>query len=156
MDELERLVAERECARLTHRYCRFADFGQASRLAELFTQDGVFSLPGRVLTGRSEIARTFAEREALDDLRTAHLCSTIDVEVENRHSARGWVYLSLHRRWREAGSSGPARSALPAVVAAYEDEYSAASGTWLIASRTQHVLFEDPDDPGWNRPVSGR
>ena len=45
MDRLETLLAERDCERLTYRYCRFADCGEASRLAELFTEDGVFSTP---------------------------------------------------------------------------------------------------------------
>lgn len=156
MNEVERLAAERDCVRLTHRYCRFADFGQASRLAELFTEDGVFSLPGRILTGRSQIARTFTEREALTDLRTAHLCTNIDVEVRSPESAHGWVYLCLFRRWREAGSEEPALSSVPALVAAYEDEYSKGHQGWLIRSRTQHVLFEDPDDPGWTRPTPDR
>ena len=60
MDRLETLLAERDCERLTYRYCRFADCGEASRLAELFTEDGVFSTPDMELRGRLEIAKTFA------------------------------------------------------------------------------------------------
>jgi hypothetical protein len=152
MDDLERLVAQRECERLTHRYCRFADFGQASRLAELFTQDGVFALPEMVLTGRSEIARTFAEREALTDLRTVHLCTNLDVEVLDEQNAQGWVYLCLFRRWREPGSKAPVSTTAPALVAAYEDTYAWTDDRWLIRSRTQHVAFADPADTGWTRP----
>lgn len=152
MDDVTRLVAQRDCERITYRYCRFADFGQASRLAGLFTADGVLSLPGMLLSGREEIARTFAQREALTDLITAHLCTNIDVEVIDGQSAHGWVYLCLYRRWRAAASTAPAVSSAPAVVAAYEDVYAMESGHWLIRSRTQHVLFADPEDPGWTRP----
>lgn len=155
MDELEMLVAERECARLTHRYCRFADRGEASRLAELFTEDGRFEVPGMVLRGREQIARTFARREALTDLQTLHLCTNLDVEVLDGSTAHGWVNLCLFRRWRDEGSTEPVPMTTPSLVASYDDEYTRVEGRWLLASRVQRVVFADPSDTGWNRP-SGR
>jgi hypothetical protein len=154
MDELGRLLAERECERLTYRYCRFADFGQASRLAEVFTEDGVFDTPDMTLAGREAIARRFQRREALADLRTLHLCTNIDVEVADECSASGWVYLSLFRRWRDTGSTAPVPTTVPSLVAVYEDGYARVDGRWLIARRTQHALFADPSDTGWERPAS--
>lgn len=153
MDALETLLAERDCARLTHRYCRFADRGEASRLGEVFTEDGLFETPGLVLRGRSEIARAFAWREALTDMQTLHLCTNIDVEVLDRDSARGWVNLCLFRRWREAGSTAPVPLTAPSLVAAYDDEYARVGGRWLLASRVQRVVFADPADTGWVRPT---
>jgi uncharacterized protein (TIGR02246 family) len=154
MDRLETLLAERECERLTHRYCRYADFGQASRLAELFTEDGVFITPGLTLRGRSDIARAFARREALTDLQTIHLCTNIDIEVVDESSARGWVNLCLFRRWRDAGATEPVPTTAPSVVAAYEDTYRRVDGGWFLASRRQRVVFADPSDTGWVRPDS--
>lgn len=152
MDRLEALVAERDCEKLTYRYCRFADGGEASRLAGLFTEDGVFATPDLELRGRPAIAETFARREALADLRTLHLCTNIDVELLSRSAARGWVNLCLFRRWREPGSPGPVPVTTPALVASYEDEYERVGGRWLFASRVQHVAFADPTDSGWTRP----
>ena len=152
MDALEALLAERECERLTYRYCRYADGGQASRLAELFTSDGVFSTPAMTLQGREEIARRFAEREALTDLRTMHLCTNLEVEVLDASAARGWVNLCLFRRWRDVGSSAPVPVTAPSLVASYEDAYARVDGRWLLASRTQRVEFADPADTGWTRP----
>lgn len=152
MKTLDRLAAERSCQRLTYRYCRFADFGRASRLAEIFTDDGIFTTPEMTLSGREEIARAFDRRAALDDLRTIHLCTNLDIEVLDEQTARGWVYLCLFRRWREPGSSGPVPRTSPALVAAYEDTYAVQDGTWLIRSRIQHVAFVDPSDTGWIRP----
>jgi large subunit ribosomal protein L3 len=40
MDLLERIAAERDCARLTYRYCEAVDLGHASRLADVFAADG--------------------------------------------------------------------------------------------------------------------
>lgn len=152
MDALAHLAAQRDCERLTYRYCRFADFGHASRLAELFTEDGVFATPEMTLRGRLEIARTFAERESLTDLQTLHLCTNIDVEPVREDAAWGWVYLCLFRRWKPAASSGPVPVTMPSLVAAYEDSYVRRGGEWLIARRSQRVLFADPGDLGWVRP----
>ena len=152
MDALETLVAERDCTRLTYRYCRFADRGEASRLAELFTEDGLFQTPGMVLRGRAEIAHTFAQREALTDLQTLHLCTNIDIEVLDATTARGWVNLCLYRRWRDAGSSAPVALTTPSLVGSYDDAYARVDGRWLIVSRVQRVVFADPSDTGWDRP----
>ena len=154
MDPLETLIAERDCERMTYRYCRFADRGAASRLAELFTEDGVFATPGMTLRGRDEIARTFAEREALTDLQTLHLCSNIDVEVLDGTTARGWVNLCLFRRWRGVGATAPVPITTPSLVASYEDIYARVDGCWLLATRTQCVFFADPTDTGWERPLA--
>ena len=152
MDALETLVAERDCARLTYRYCRFADGGEASRLAELFTEDGVFQTPEMLLRGRAQIAATFTEREALTDLQTLHLCTNIDIEVLGPSTARGWVNLCLFRRWREVGSTAPVVVTAPSLVASYDDAYAQVGGRWLLSSRVQRVVFADPLDTGWVRP----
>jgi len=152
MGHLETLLAERDCERLTYRYCRFADCGEASRLAELFTEDGVFTTPDMMLRGRLEIARTFAEREALTDLQTLHLCTNIDVEVRDESYARGWVNLCLFRRWRDSGTTAPVPVTTPSLVAAYEDKYVRVGGRWLLEARTQRVVFADPADTAWTRP----
>ena len=152
MQILDRIVAERNCERLTYRYCRYADFGEATRLAELFTEDGLFATPDMTLRGRDEIAHTFAQRESLIDLRTIHLCTNLDVEVVDEQTARGWVYLCPFRRWREPGSTAPVPSTSPALVAAYEDTYEVVDGKWLIRSRIQHVAFADLADTGWTQP----
>jgi hypothetical protein len=153
MDRLETLLAERDCERLTYRFCRFADCGEASRLAELFTDDGVFATPDMTVSGRLEIARTFAQREALADLQTLHLCTNIVVDVVDEAFALGWVNVCLFRRWRDADSVAPVPVTAPSLVAAYEDTYARVGGCWLLATRTQRVVFADPTDTGWVRPA---
>jgi len=111
----------------------------------------VFSTPNMTLRGRLEIARTFAEREALTDLQTLHLCTNVDVEVLDQSTARGWVNLCLFRRWRDAGTTAPVPVTTPSLVAAYEDAYERVDGRWLLATRTQRVVFADPADTGWLR-----
>ena len=59
---LDALFAKRQSARLSHRHLPHARLGAAARLAELFTDDGVFALADRTLAGRAAIAppRLFA------------------------------------------------------------------------------------------------
>jgi hypothetical protein len=150
VDAVDRLVAERECVALSHRYGRFADLGEAGRLAEVFASEGEFVTPDLHLRGRSEIAAWFRRRQALTDLQTVHLCTNIDIELEGPDRARGWVYLCLFRRFREG--AGPVPRTQPALVGVYEDRYVREEGTWLIAERRQQVMFADPEDTGWVRP----
>lgn len=152
MDDVEQLLAIRDCERLTYQYCRYADLGEAERLAEVFTEEGLFKTPGMTLRGRAEISRTFAQRAALKQLQTLHLCTNIDVQVLDDSTARGWVYLCLFRRWRTTEAIDPVPVTAPSLVAVYEDEYSRVKADWLIASRIQNVLFADPSDSGWEPP----
>lgn len=149
MDDVQQLVAIKNCERLTYQYCRFADLGEAERLGEVFTEDGLFEVPGMTLRGRAQISRTFAQRAALKDLQTLHLCTNIDVQVLDDSTARGRVYLCLFRRWRSANSPDPVPTTIPSLVAVYEDLYARRGAQWLIESRVQQALFADPTDTGW-------
>ena len=147
--EVEQMLTERACQRLSHRYALFADRGHASRIAELFTPDGVFEAQGMTLTGRDQIRTTLRRREDLLALRTIHQLTNIHVEVTGPTTARGWVTLCLFRR--VAGGEGePATDTRPVLVGHYEDSYEERDGEWLIHSRRQHVHFRDPEDPGWD------
>lgn len=149
MDDIERLVAERTCERLTYRYCQVVDFGHASRLADLFTEDGVFDNRDLRLTSREQIRRVFSEREHVRELRTRHVCTNILVDVLGPTEATGVVYLCLFRRRGPVDWSIPVASTLPVLVGSYHDEYARVDGTWLISSRVQQAPFVDPDDAGW-------
>lgn len=152
MDDLAGLLAERDCERLTHRWCRYADTGAADRLGELFTENGVFEAPGMVLRGRGEIRAAFARRAAMTDLRSLHVAVVLDVEVDG-DDGHGRVHLCLFRRWRESGEGGPVPTTVPALVAAYDDVYRRTAEGWRIARRVQDVVFVDPDETGWVRPA---
>ena len=153
MELLHRIAAERECERLTYRYCEAVDFGHASRLADVFAADGVFEAGGLHLVGQEEIRRVFAERELVRELRTLHVCSNLRVDVLDE------VY--GHRR-RLPHAVPPARVGglvrarpddRPAVIGSYHDHYVRTADGWRIASRRQEVVFVDPADTGWS-PVA--
>jgi hypothetical protein len=149
MDLLERIAAERDCARLTYRYCEAVDLGHASRLADVFAADGEFAAGGLHLVGREEIRRVFTEREQVRELRTRHVCTNLHVDVLDEVTATGVVYLTLYRRRGSADWSVPVPTTAPALVGSYHDRYVRTGEGWLIARRRQQVVFVDPSDAGW-------
>ena len=150
MDLLERIAAERECARLTYRYCEAVDLGHASQLADVFAEDGVFEAGGLHLVGREEIRRVFTEREQVRELRTRHVCTNLHVEVLDAASATGVVYLTLYRRRGSEDWSVTVPNTAPSLVGSYHDRYARTSDGWLITHRRQQVVFTDPADAGWS------
>ena len=63
MHDSERLLIERECQRLVTRYCHYVDHGDAAKIAELFSEDGVWTGPGVRMQGREQLAQGFGLRE---------------------------------------------------------------------------------------------
>ena len=41
MEAIDRFLIERECERLVAQFCHYVDHGQAQRIADLFSEDGV-------------------------------------------------------------------------------------------------------------------
>src|SRR5215211_758680 len=63
LDAVERLVAERDCERLMVDYARRLDLGEPERVAELFTDDGVWEMTGRLrFEGKDQLRAAFATR----------------------------------------------------------------------------------------------
>ena len=56
MDPMQRLLAERECERLVYRYCHLIDHGEAAKVSDLFTDDGVWASPEVTRDGKDKIA----------------------------------------------------------------------------------------------------
>jgi hypothetical protein len=147
---LDRIAAERECERLTYRYCEAVDFGHASRLADVFAEEGIFDNGDLRLVGREQIRRVFTEREQVRELRTRHVCTNIHVEVTEPAAATGVVYLALYRRRGPEDSSVPVPETSPAVVGSYHDAYVRTGEGWRIAARRLDAAFADPSAAGWS------
>ena len=103
MDALARLLIERACERLIVDYARFVDFGEASRIAELFTEDGVWESEGLRMEGRSAIREGFARREGVRRRVSRHACTNVAVDVISADEARGLCYLINYRFDRREG-----------------------------------------------------
>jgi ketosteroid isomerase-like protein len=97
MDDLERLLIERACARLVTEYCHFVDHGEAAKIADQFTEDGVWTSPENTMSGRDAIRRGSQIRQDNVERMSRHICNNLLVDVIDENNAKGVVYLTLYR-----------------------------------------------------------
>jgi len=140
MDDAERMLIERACARLVTQYCHLVDHGEASRIADLFTDDGVWASPENTMTGRAEIARGFSARERNQRRMSRHVCNNLLVDVESETAASGVVYLTLYRHDGEEGRATSPVGA-PALVGEYRDAFEKTADGWRFKRREIVVSF---------------
>jgi len=145
MDDDQRMMIEHECERLVMRYCHLVDGGEAGRVPELFTDDGVWASPGTRLVGRDELSAVMNHRQARRDLRSRHVCSTFVCDVIDEDRATGVVYLSLYRREGVPEHEGPVGMSGPAMVGEYRDEFVRTEHGWRINARELIVAFTRDD-----------
>jgi ketosteroid isomerase-like protein len=140
LTDLDQLVIERACERLAIDYCHFTDHGEASRVADLFTDDGVWVAGDTVMSGRARILRGFQHRENNAARMSRHVCSTMQIDVHDADNASGCVYLTLYRH-----DGDPERKLSPlngpAMVGEYRDAFRRTPDGWRIARRELFIAF---------------
>ena len=140
MDDMQRLLIERACARLVTEYCHFIDHGEAAKIAGQFTEDGVWASPGDARTGREAIAKSFERRQDNAARVSRHVCSNLLIGVIDENNATGVVYLTLFRH-----DGDPARrvspSDVPNVIGEYRDSFVRIAEGWRFKRREVHVSF---------------
>jgi hypothetical protein len=141
MDDVERLLIERNCTRLSIDYGRLVDFGQAAQAADLFTEDGTCELSAGRFDGIGAIRAFFEKRQAQADVVSRHVMTNIAVDVHDAEHASGVVYLTFYRVAGHAGD-GPAPLGPPSYVGSYADTYRRTSAGWRIASRIASTAFK--------------
>jgi uncharacterized protein (TIGR02246 family) len=140
MDAIERMAIERECERLVTRYCHVIDHGEASRVADLFTEDGIWRAPGVVHQGIDKIRSAFTAREETRERMSRHVCNNGLIEVVDEDHATGVVYLTLYRHdGDEQRRVSPLEGA--EMVGEYRDRFVRTAQGWRIAERSTHVSF---------------
>ena len=140
---MNRLLAERACARLIYQYARFVDSGEAARIADLFTEDGVWTAAdGRSMEGQDQIRSAFSARQALTRRLSRHVITNVLIDVHSDMEASGTAYL-VNYRHDGAGDTvekpGPARH--PKFVGDYHLEFRSVDGEWRIARLRFDLLF---------------
>lgn len=140
MDDLQRQSIEWACARLVTQYCHVIDHGEASKVADLFTVDGVWSSPENTMTGQAEIARGFMRREQNKGRMSRHICNNLLIDVLDENTAQGVVYLTLYRH--DGGVGRPTSPVgLPAMVGEYRDRFKKTTQGWRFDRRDVVVSF---------------
>jgi ketosteroid isomerase-like protein len=151
VDDLARLVAERACERLLTEYARRVDFGTASTLADLFTDDGVWEAEGLVLDGREAIRAHFLKREGVVRRVSRHLITNVAVDLEGDEAARSLCYFANLRVDRPEGDlSLPVAAGLPKYTGEYHTTFRREGpdgGTWRMVHHRVEVTFLRPPTP---------
>ena len=97
MDEWKRISIERECERLVTAYCHLVDHGEAAKIADLFTEDGVWTSPEFTANNREEVRAAMTQRQENANRMSRHVCNNFQLDVIDDDHAEGVVYLTLYR-----------------------------------------------------------
>lgn len=140
MDDKTRFEIEWACQKLVTAYCHFVDHGEASRIADLFTDDGVWTSPENTMTGKNQIRAGFQAREDNKIRMSRHVCNNFLLNNVSENEAEGVVYLTLYRC---DGKEGRRVSPLdgPEIVGEYRDLFRRTDQGWRIARRETVVSF---------------
>jgi uncharacterized protein (TIGR02246 family) len=140
---MSRLIAERACERLMYQYARFVDSGEAARIADLFTDDGVWTAAdGRSMEGQHQIRAAFSARQALTRRLSRHVITNVLIDVHSDTDASGTAYLVNYRHDGTGDTverPGPARH--PKFVGDYHLGFRSLDGAWRIASLRFDLVF---------------
>ena len=139
MDPIERLLAERECERLIYRYCHLVDHGEAAKVAELFTEDGVWASPEVTRDGRETIAKAFQARQDNTARMSRHVCSTPMIDNTARPAS---PTCGLIPPRAEPGRADQAARQAPRRPSP-EEETSKAQTRWLAMSASRKQVFAE-------------
>jgi uncharacterized protein (TIGR02246 family) len=148
-DDLALLLAERACEQLIYTYARFVDSGEAGRVADLFTEDGVWTgADGRSMNGHEQVRAAFVGRQALIRRLSRHVMTNVQIEVHSENEATGIAYLINYRHdgpSETVEKPGPARH--PKFVGDYHLTFRRVDGRWRIATLRFDLIFLRRSDP---------
>ena len=141
-DPVARLLDERACERLVIDYTHLVDFGEAARIADLFTKDGVWEAAGVRMDGQDAIRAGFGARQGVARRTSRHLCSNVAITLVGPDEATGISYLVNYRHDSASGvAEHPAPAGLPKYVGEYHDRFVRTPDGWRIAHRRCDMAF---------------
>jgi hypothetical protein len=135
ISELEQLVIERDCEALAIAYTHGVDLEHPEKVAQLFTNDGLWQIGNQKVQGRDAIHTFFTSQQAPKDFVSRHVLSNHKVTVNNSSSASGISYVTLYHFKGELGSEAMIDTGHPYAVVVYQDEYVATKQGWKIKIR---------------------
>jgi hypothetical protein len=142
--QLALMADERACERIIALYCHYVDFGEAPRIADLFTTDGVWKSDEVTMDGQDEIRAAFTRRQGVTRRQSRHLCTNVVIDVDG-DEATGLCYLVNYRHDSESGvAEHPAPTEVPKYVGEYRDRFVRTTGGWKFAERLVDMAFVRP------------
>ena len=126
-------------------FCFFLDHDEISQLADLFTDDALYTHGSRESHGRSAILELFAARGSAGTRTSRHLQSGLRLQIDSETSATGQSVCMTFG----ADQSAPIPSTEPHLIADFVDEYRhCADGRWRISRRHIERIFVAPSNQG--------
>lgn len=143
-DVTQRMADERACERLVTKYTHLVDFGEAERIAELFTEDGVWRTDEFAMEGGAAIRAGFGRRQGVTRRQSRHVCTNVIIEVDGDR-ASGLCYLVNYRHDSESGvAEKPAPADVPKFVGEYHDTFVRTIEGWRFQDRYCDMTFVRP------------
>ena len=140
MESIDQLLIERECERLVTAYCHYVDHGEAEKIADLFSDDGIWRGPGVEMNGIEEVRKGFTARQANAGRMSRHVCNNLLIDVVDEDNATGTVYLTLYRHDGDVQRrTSPLEG--PDLVGEYRDRFVRTEAGWRFAERDTKVSF---------------
>lgn len=140
MNDIDRMLIERACERLIQQYCHWTDHGVAARVADLFTEDAVWTSATNTMNGRDKIRRGFQSRQDNTRRMSRHVCTSSLIDVIDESNAAGVVYLTLYRHDGESERATSPTQA-PSMIGEYRDAFVRTAEGWRFKRREIHVSF---------------
>ncbi|HTN78414.1 MAG TPA: nuclear transport factor 2 family protein [Acidimicrobiales bacterium] len=143
MNETERRDRD-EIEALTIEFWHLVDHEDGVGVADLFCEDGVYSVANGQSAGRAAIAESYRQRAARGPRLSRHVQTNLRVTFDAPAHARGISILTL---WADDGRA-PLDLKMPISVTDVEDEYvKEDDGVWRIRHRHLAQVFLG-DRPG--------
>lgn len=137
MDDLQRLMAERACEKVIHRFAQALDAYDFEGVLQCWTEDGVLQAPGEDFSGYPGLRRWLEQREK--DLICRHVMTNVQVNVLDAELAEAH---SICATWRVRGWRGrePGPITTPAFLVDFHDSFRrGATGEWRLALRRSRI-----------------
>jgi len=140
-DRVEGLLLENDCRRLGVLYSHYVDLDQADKVADLFTETGVFSMGEIEVVGRKSIRKLFIKTQKNKDYISKHLLSNTEIARKSKTLAEGRSYVAVFNYPKKLGSGNQELHTKPVASAQYEDKYALSKNGCLIEYRKVIPVF---------------
>ena len=135
MDQKDELTAHEEIRNLVGRYCDAIARMDLDAVAASWAPDGVWTVFGEDVEGRSAILATFRELTSRVTWVVQHASSSW-IEVSDASGEGVWQIVEYGQ---QRGEDGPGAGLIH--VGRYVDRYAQIDGEWRFAARSFHTLY---------------
>jgi|SRR5580658_2926396 ketosteroid isomerase-like protein len=145
MDEIAAIGIRFALQDLNTAFTYFLDHDRIDELADLFTDDALYTHGARESQGRAAIRALFEARRSAGVRTCRHMSTGLMLEIESESSAHG---CSVCLTFAYDGAP-PVTPATPYLVADFEDRYRLCTdGRWRIAVRHIRRVFTAAENRG--------